>query len=1648
MGEFSANTDKMNSIADLLEKQAKTLENAQSSINSVKGKLKIHGAASVGVMSALNITSSKVREESQTAVKMGQALREIAAAYRAAENKITGRIDGGNGNSGSGGSDGCQGGSGNQNGNNNESGAYSKDPVNLNTGNFILDNHDMEIAGSMPLTMGRFYNSMGTFQGMLGADWNAGFEMRLFQAPEHHLMGNDICIMLGDGREEYFASPDGKRYIPVSESTAELTKNGEEYLYQTLDGDRYLFDKDGIYIRFEEAHQIGFDLIYEEGKLVQVKKDSGEFFTFSYNEEGLLEAVADHTGRYCHYIFEDTRLTEAVLPDGSSYKYLYNESGKLCHVTNPRSVDAVETEYDDLYRVTYQKFADGTTNMFEYRDAEMAVVMTERNGSQSIHYHNDRYQNIRNIYADGEESFTYNERGQKTTITDKLGNVTRIQYDSRGNITGIISPDKTKMALTYSQQNKLLTLSVNGKMKVRNQYGKFGDLLTSEDGIGRKTSYIYDDAGRITQILNPDGSLIHAAYDERGNMISVTDENDRSWKLFYDECNQLICQENPMGYRNTLTYDTMGRVLSYTRPDGNSRYFAYDEWGNLISQREFDGSKTEIAYNENNRPVSVKDGAGRETVYEYDSMWNVSRVTLPGGVILKYLYDENNHLASVFDSLENETCYTYDAMGNVLTSTDAEGNCTEYAWDSNGRCVMVTDPAGYTTEFKYNENGEMIYVKDAEGAELFRTFDDADQLILERDSIGRSRSYIYNLAGDITSVTDESGRSTSYEYEKGTHNLLAVLYPDETTEHYTYDALGNIASYTDRYGKKLFYSYDVLGQMTALMNEENQKIEYVYDLMGKILREKDFNGNVTSYTYDAAGQLTSVTDALGNITNYTYDVSDHLTEVLRKNPAVSQAVHLTYEYNKAGQLEKLTDALGRKETYEYDKIGRMIAKTDREGLKTVYTYNAQGMLQGVKWADGKETSYTYTPLRRLKEVEDWTGTTRMQYSGDGQISQITYPDNRTLLYDYDIQGNRVRTLYPNGAEAFCEFDSLDRITKLTQGQQSIIYDYDKMGNLTGRKFSEGASVSYEHDDNGNLIRMTCNDAAGLLDEMQFGYDVYGRRNFYKRTSRDNSQNNEAYRYTYDAAGHLKQVFRDEQLFREYTYDALGNRSSLKETDLQTGIQKTTAYTYDLSGALLRQTCGDDAVEYHYDQRGNLIQQMRNGQPVSNYSYDASNRLISAEKVGDAHASYAYNGLGYRIGMNVNRNGQEKKTSYTLDYSRIYDNLLEKHTDHTTENYLWGTGLEGVKSETGNAGWYLRDPLGSVVRKISAGSVAGEAKHGFMADYDEFGNVMAMSGSPEDEFGYNGFLRDEVAGTWYAQARQYRSETGSFDGMDRFGGDITAPETLNPYVYCMQSPFRYTDKSGYWFGFDDAIAGIIGAAGGGAGQLVGDIVTNIQNGSIQSGEWTFSSWQSYTGAILGGAVGGITTLYAGPIVGGAASGGATTAITEIVTWASNPKGYNKSFIQAAGETVIDTGLGALSGVVSKVGKSITRKIMNTKGVQSLISKMSGGGKVLQFISKKMSDMATGKSSQWSTISKYLKNQHKLIGTSRALKKKLFSVMFSALPIYLAQTVWAKGKSKVMPSAWDRIKKWVTKEAKELWKKFLGISDGETECAAAC
>ena len=56
---------------------------------------------------------------------------------------------------------------------------YSKDPVNLSTGNFYYEREDMTVRGRMPLTLKRHYNAMDRGGGALGQGWSHSLEERL-----------------------------------------------------------------------------------------------------------------------------------------------------------------------------------------------------------------------------------------------------------------------------------------------------------------------------------------------------------------------------------------------------------------------------------------------------------------------------------------------------------------------------------------------------------------------------------------------------------------------------------------------------------------------------------------------------------------------------------------------------------------------------------------------------------------------------------------------------------------------------------------------------------------------------------------------------------------------------------------------------------------------------------------------------------------------------------------------------------------------------------------------------------------------------------------------------------------------------------------------------------------------------------------------------------------------------------------------------------------------------------------------------------------------------------------------------------------------------------------------------------------------------
>lgn len=1308
---------------------------------------------------------------------------------------------------------------------------FSPDPVNLSTGNFIYDKEDLKINGSLPFIFRRFYNSRNHYAGALGSDWNHNYEISLSFKKSALSGEEEITILLEDGKEETFLPVEKGIYTPGNQSLSILKKTEEGYSYTTLSGDIYIFDENGRYQRREDSNGQGFTLIYEDdtktvegARPIRIQKDTGEYFALSYDEEGYLKSVSDHTGRIFTYEIKDGRLIGAVRPDGGAFAYAYDGNGKLSAVTNPRGIVTVENEFDEDHRTTLQKFPDGTTMSYEYDDEKKTVTLTERNGAKTIHIHDGQYRNIKNIYPDGEESFAYNSRNQKVKITDKLGNETRLSYDNRGNLTGIINPLGTKLSITYEAHNRPTNISLNGKEKQKNTFDGKGNLLETRDALGRKTCFSYNEKGLPETILQPDGSTLRLTYDKKGNIETVTDAMGGTTRYDYDALNRVIKVTDPEGSTVSLSYDKAGNITAFTNAEGNVRTYEYNESRKVTKITDFDGSTIQRTYNVLNKPEIVTDQLGRTTKLQYDAMWNLARITAPDGAKTTYLYNENNRLTRIKDAMGNTIRYTYDGNGNCLSREDQEGNLTRFTYDAVGRLIHAEGPEGAEMTYTYDEEGHVIKAEDAMGNTVHMEYDGAGQLIKETNPMGDMRLYTYTALGKPESITDEAGRKTIYAYFPG-GQVKEVAHPDGTKEAYTYDAGRKVKTRTDRNGFTIRYTYDSLGRIIKTEGEGGERKEYTYDALGNVTGVTDAYGNTTRYEYTLTGQLAKVIDALGNETEYSYDLGDRLTEI--RQYGEERACHVTrYQWNALGQMETITDALGNTEHYTYDKKGQLLEKLDKEGYLTKYGYTAQGDVNHVTYADGREVKLSYNPLRQLEKMEDWLGITRIENDPMGRALKVQYPDGKEVSYTYGKGGKRTSVTYPDGRTASYLYDSRLRLAGLKDGEDTIAYEYNERGKLSRKIFPNGMETSYAYDIKGQLMELTHRDKEGILDRYVYGYDLTGNKTSIEKQRRGLPEESGAYAYEYDAMGRLAGVSKDGQSLRTYEYDAFGNRSLLKEGS------RETAYVYNAMNQLIQKTDVMNEETYAYDKRGNLSLILENGDIKDRYLYGALNRLEQAVNGKGEAAAYEYNGLGHRVGkasgalegmagmqdiaggailkgtevmdplsrLKEQTVNPETRIGYTIDLTRQYHNLLQKEEGGNTQSYLWDGNVAGMREDRETAShYYLQDELGSPIRLMDKNGKLTESY-----GYDEFGqelygNREGTVGRSLTEsiqpFGYTGYQYDKTAGTYYAQAREYRAEQGRFAAVDTIKGFATAPYTLNEYGYCWNNPMALVDLDG-------------------------------------------------------------------------------------------------------------------------------------------------------------------------------------------------------------------------------------------------------------
>ena len=526
---------------------------------------------------------------------------------------------------------------------------------------------------------------------------------------------------------------------------------------------------------------------------------------------------------------------------------------------------------------------------------------------------------------------------------------------------------------------------------------------------------------------------------------------------------------------------------------------------------------------------------------------------------------------------------------------------------------------------------------------------------------------------------------------------------------------------------------------------------------------------------------------------------------------------------------------------------------------------------------------------------------------------------------------------------------MDRLTRIvvTDGTNlisDIAWTYDADQNVTAitTRVNNGGilrtdTYAYSYDDD----HRPTNTAYGSVSE-SITYDGYSRVTGKTVQNSGNTVLSTSYAYRDIDAEHtttqvssLTNMFGGNTLSHSYTYDANGNILSDGSTtyaydslnqlvwEYNTAAGKAWNYAYDLGGNILSKTEYDYAdgqtsnpvtVSYTYGDavwrdlltayNGEAITYDGIGNPT-NYrgwgmTWQGGRQLASMQKDGTA-LSFSYNDAGLRTEKTVN--GSTRR--YIWNSSQLMADVGASDAFHF--HYSSGGELIGYTYKTADAETeciLVKNQQGDVERVISAdGTVLASYT------YDAWGNVLTSEGSlaTSNPIRYRGYYFDTETSLYYLQSRYYDPAVGRFINADNYATTYKTSTGANMFAYCLNNPANCKDDGGELANW--LIGGVVGAVAGIVGQVLSDAATSLLTGKV-----TVSNWQTYAGAAVGGAAGGIVLATTGNVnAANAVTGAVTTGVGQSLEKLTI-KGYKKTWAEIGANAVAD---GAVSYTLGKI-----------------------------------------------------------------------------------------------------------------------------------
>ncbi|HEY4294499.1 DUF6531 domain-containing protein, partial [Luteibacter sp.] len=989
----------------------------------------------------------------------------------------------------------------------------------------------------------------------------------------------------------------------------------------------------------------------------------GARWRHSYDRAFVRRPYYDANGRIyttaLHLVREDGRETRFV-KQGNGFVPVEGERGSLREHPDGgwlyRWSDLTEEHYDDRGRLRTRTDANGNTLTLHYDEITVGIGLkatvlarvTDRQGRE-LHLGYDRLGRVETVDTpDGRLNYSYSGDLLEGLDADLVkvgypdGHKVEYRYDEPAmggtpnhKLTGIVGKDGKRFAtFSYDANNRARRSSHGDGLEWTevSQVNNGVEVATKDVIYPVKLSRVYDQ-GRIRLGERKEGHSNASArtfeYLGGGLVARQTDYQDIPTTYRYDRVRHLEIERTEAdGTAVARTVKTAWHTMfdKPVRIDNGAQWttFAYDSKGNRTEQHE--GGLADAA-----NPMGGPWPEERITRYTYDDAGRIATVDGPlagPADMTRYVYHEG----------DAPGCGSSDACawrkGDLHTVTNALGHVsTVLSHDAAGRVLSSTDANGMRTDRRYDAMGRPLEV-------IQRTRRDGTPS--PGDSITR---LTYTANGDLDTLTDPDGATLTHGYDAA-RRLIEQIDALGNRREVTSNGAGNKVkeSYVRPDGTEdttRRYSYDYHGELAYIAYPGVGKRNYEYDDNGRLIRVEDdlvlFPGYREVYKRDARGRIKRIDQgykeaSLDIKTKLTYDGADRIKTVV--DP---KGLATGYLRNGLGDLLWQRNPDTGDTRFETDANGQPIHETPADGRTVQRSYDTAGRLKSITYRDDQTTTYTYdiaSPLcgvdenfavGRLGSVNEPSGSTTFCYDFAGRVVrkiQVTRGISLELRYAYSLAGRLVATTYPDGRQVHYARDAAGNISgidiqaSLTAAQPVIArVEHNAMGQVTG--WTAGArKVERRYNPMGHVTHLYDGRSDGLDALLTYyGFGTLSAINPSDENGPPQIWIDTASRVTTGGPLHPDGSFAFSE---RYEYDSIGNR--LRWWSVFPSVDRRYVYAPDSHHLL-----SADKVAREYDAVGNTTRMGHR-----EFAYDATGRMSQAKVNGVAEMNYAYNTFGQQV----------------------------------------------------------------------------------------------------------------------------------------------------------------------------------------------------------------------------------------------------------------------------------------------------------------------------------------------------------------------------------------------------------------------------------